>query len=134
LFIPFFLIGVGMLVDLRVLLGGPQALFVAATMIVVACLGKWLPAFLTQKLFRYSTAERNNIFGLSNAQAAATLAAVLVGFDLGLLNEDVLNGTIMMILVTCLISSVVVEKASRQLVAAESEKTQLTLMTEQQLP
>lgn len=122
LFIPFFLISVGMLVDLRVLLRGPEALIVAVTMIVVACIGKWLPAFLTQALFGYSVAERNIIFGLSNAQAAATLAAVLVGFDLGLLNENVLNGTILMILVTCLISFFVVENAGRQLAIADSDK------------
>lgn len=119
LFIPFFLIGVGMLVDLRVLFKGPEALIVAGTMTFIATTAKWLAAFFTQKTFKLSSLDRQMIFGLSNAQAAATLAAVLVGFNLGLLNESVLNGTIVMILVTCLISSFAVERASRQMALQE---------------
>ncbi|MDQ3534391.1 MAG: cation:proton antiporter [Bacteroidota bacterium] len=122
IFIPFFLISVGMLVDLRVIFKGPEALIVAISMIVVAIVGKWLAAFFTQKIFKYTSTERNIIFGLSNAQAAATLAAVLVGFNIGLFNEDVLNGTILMILVTCLVSSFVAENAGRQLAIIESDK------------
>jgi Kef-type K+ transport system membrane component KefB len=120
LFIPFFLIGVGMLVDLRVLFQGPEALFVAATMTIVATVAKWLAAFFTQKSFGMKAVERQMMFGLSNAQAAATLAAVLVGYNLGLLNEQVLNGTIVMILVTCLISSFAVERASRKMALMEA--------------
>jgi Kef-type K+ transport system membrane component KefB len=123
LFIPFFLIGVGMLVDLRVLFKGPEALLVAAAMIAVAVTGKWLAAFITQKVFSFSKVERNLIFGLSNAQAAATLAAVLIGYRIGLLNENVLNGSILMILVTCIISSLVTEKAAVQQAVIESEQT-----------
>jgi Kef-type K+ transport system membrane component KefB len=122
LFIPFFLISVGMLVDLRVLVNGVEAWIVAITMIVIANAGKWLAAFFTQKLFNYSVAERNVIFGLSNARAAATLTAVLIGYDLGILNENVLNGTILMILVTCVVSSLVVEKAGRKLAIIESQQ------------
>ncbi|MDO1448894.1 cation:proton antiporter [Rhodocytophaga aerolata] len=122
LFIPFFLISVGMLVDLRVLVNGLEAWIVAITMIIIANAGKWLAAFFTQKLFNYSVAERNVIFGLSNARAAATLTAVLIGYDLGILNENVLNGTILMILVTCVVSSLVVEKAGRKLAIIESQQ------------
>lgn len=122
LFIPFFLIGVGMLVDMRVLFKGTEAVIVAATMTIVALIGKFAPAWLTQKIFGYTSAERGIIFGLSNSQAAATLAAVLVGYNLGILNENVLNGTILMILVTCLISSFATEKAGRELAIAESAK------------
>jgi len=122
LFIPFFLIGVGMLVDMRVLFNGTEAIVVAATMTIVAIIGKWTPARLTRKIFGYTPAEGGIIFGLSNSQAAATLAAVLVGYNLGILNENVLNGTILMILVTCLVSSFATEKAGRDLAIAESEK------------
>ena len=111
LFIPFFLIYVGMLVDFRVLLRGPEALVVAATMTLTATGTKWLAAFLTQKILGYSSPQRNLIFGLSNAQAANTLAAVLVGYQLGILNENVLNGTIIMIFVTCVTSALVVDRA-----------------------
>ncbi len=122
LFIPFFLISVGMLVNIRVIFEGPQALLVAATMIAVAIVSKWLAAFLTQKTFKYTAVERNLIFGLSNSQAAATLAAVLIGYNLKLLDENVLNGTILMILVTCLVSSLVTQQAGKKQAVIESEK------------
>jgi Kef-type K+ transport system membrane component KefB len=122
IFIPFFLIGVGMLVDLRVLFKGTEALIVAVSMTLIATAGKWSSAWITGKLFGYSKTERTLMFGLSNAQAAATLAAVMVGFRLGLLNENVLNGTILMILVTCLLSSYYAEKAGRVIAIRENDK------------
>lgn len=122
LFIPFFLISVGMLVDLRVLFRGPEALIVAAAMIVVAIIAKWAAAFITQKSFGFTKTERQLMFGLSSAQAAATLAAVLIGYRIELLNENVLNGTILMILVTCIISSLVTEKAAVKQAIADDEQ------------
>ncbi len=121
LFIPFFLLSVGMLVDVEVLTRGPQALIVAATMLVIALLAKFLAALAAQKIFGFSAIERQVIFGLSSAQAAATLAAVLVGYQLEILNDDVLNGTIVMILGTCLASSLVVEKSGRELAILEAD-------------
>ena len=115
IFVPFFLVGVGLLVDVRVFFEGGQALVVAAVMTAVALASKWSAAWCTQQLFGYSATERNLIFGLSNAQAAATLAAVLVGYRLELLDENVLNGTIVMILITCLVSSLVTDVAARRL-------------------
>lgn len=115
LFIPFFLIGVGMLVDLSVLMRGPEALMVAGTLTIVAELGKWLAAASTQLLFRYSVSQRDLIFGLSSAHAAATLAVILIGYDLKILDENVLNGTIILILVTCLVASFATERAGRRL-------------------
>jgi len=116
IFIPYFLIYVGMLVDLRVLFSGSGALIVAIHMTVVATATKWLAAFGAQKCFGYTSAQRGVIFGLSNAQAANTLAAIMVGYQLGLLNENVLNGTIIMILVTCIHSALAVEKAGVKMV------------------
>ena len=120
LFIPYFLIGVGMIIDVRTLVSGGEALKVAVVMTVVATLSKWLVAFLTQKIYGMSGNERKMIFGLSNAQAAATLAAVLVGHEIimengeRLLNDDVLNGTVVMILITCIISTIETERAARK--------------------
>lgn len=119
IFIPFFLIGIGMMIDLRVFFTGGDALLVAVTMSVVATFTKWLAAWLTEKSCRLTKHEGNLIFGLSNAQAAATLAAVMIGYNLGLLNLNVLNGTIVMILVTCTISSIVTEKAARAIALAD---------------
>lgn len=131
LFIPFFLIGVGMLVDFSVLFKGLGALKVASVMIVMAVVGKYIAAWFTQKSFKLSADERQMIFGLSNARVGATLAVVLVGYNvilgetpagdpIRLLNEDVLNGTIIMILVTCTISSLTVEKASKKIALQEN--------------
>ncbi len=125
LFIPYFLIGVGMIIDVRTLFTGGEALKVAVVMTVVATFSKWLAAWLTQKSFRMKPEERSIMFGLSNAQAAATLAAVLIGNQLEmspgvpLLNDDVLNGTVVMILFTCIISSVVTERAARKIAVSE---------------
>lgn len=127
LFIPYFLIGVGMLINVRVLFGHIDSLKVASVMIVVALIGKWIASWCTQKIFRMRAVERRLMFGLSNAQAAATLAAVLVGYNIilpngeRLLNEDVLNGTILLILVTCIVSSFITENAARCMVAEEHE-------------
>jgi Kef-type K+ transport system membrane component KefB len=116
IFIPFFLIGVGMMIDISVLFKGGNSLVVAAVMIVAALTGKWLASFLVSKTYRMSSGERNLMFGLSTSQAAATLAAAIVGNKYGLLNEDVLNGTILLILVTCIVSSIVADRASRKLI------------------
>jgi len=116
LFIPFFLISVGMLVDTSVILKGPEALIIAGTLSVVALSGKWMAAFLTRLVFRYSKLQMNLIFGLSSAHAAATLAVIMVGYRAGILDENILNGTIILILVTCIVASFVTEKTSRQLV------------------
>jgi Kef-type K+ transport system membrane component KefB len=129
-FIPFFLISVGMLVDVSVLFKGWGAIQVAAVMILIAVISKFLAALFTQKSFKLSKEERQLIFGLSNARVGATLAIVLVGYNIilaetasgepiRLLSEDVLNGTILMILVTCTFSSFTVEKASQKLALKE---------------
>jgi len=138
LFIPFFLIGVGMLVDVSVLVKGFGALKVAAVIVVVALITKYLAAQITRKAFHLTKDEGRIIFGLSASHAAATLAIILVGYNIitgetsngdpiRLLNEDVLNGTILLILISCAVSSFVTERASRNLsLIAESTKTEET--------
>lgn len=116
LFIPFFLISVGMMVNLSILLQGFNTIIVALTLSVVAIVGKWLAAFVTQKTFRFSKAQRNVILGLSSSHAAATLAIILAGFQAGIINETILNGTIILILITCIFSSFVTQKAASKLV------------------
>ena len=127
LFIPYFLIGVGMLIDIKILFGHGDALKVAVVMTTVALASKWIASWLTQKIYKMKAIERELMFGLSNAQAAATLAAVLVGDNIilpsgeRLLNEDVLNGTIVLILFTCIISSFATERAARKLAMNEAQ-------------
>ena len=130
-FIPFFLIGVGMLVDYRAFFTDFETIKVAAVMTIVATSAKYIAAWLTQKTFNYSIDERRIIFGLSNAQAAATLAAILVAYNviigetengepIRLLNESILNGTIIMILITCTIASFAAQKGGKNISLAES--------------
>jgi Kef-type K+ transport system membrane component KefB len=119
LFIPFFLIRVGMIVDLKILFGTHAALKVAATILTVAYVTKWLAAYITQQIFGYSTTERNIIFGLGSSHAAATLAIILIGFELKLFDESVMNGTILMILVTCIASTFITERAAKKLAIHE---------------
>ena len=127
LFIPYFLIGVGMLIDIKILFGHGDALKVAVVMTTVALASKWIASWLTQKIYKMKAIERELMLGLSNAQAAATLAAVLVGYNIilpngeRLLNEDVLNGTIVLILFTCIISSFATERAARKLAMHEAQ-------------
>ena len=116
LFIPFFLISVGMLVDIRVLMNGPMAITIAITLTVVALAGKWVAALVTQLVFRYSAAQRQLIFGLSSSHAAATIAVILVGYQTRILDLNILNGTILLILVTCIVASMVTEKAAKRIV------------------
>lgn len=120
LFIPFFLISVGMMVNLSILLQGFNTIIVALTLSVVAIVGKWLAAFVTQKTFRFSKAQRNVILGLSSSHAAATLAIILAGFQAGIIDETILNGTIILILITCIFSSFVTQKAASKLVKEDN--------------
>lgn len=123
LFIPFFLISVGMLVDVSVILKGPWALIIAGTLSVVAIAGKWLAALFTQFSFKYSVSQRNLIFGLSGSHAAATLAVILVGYNAKILDENILNGTIILILITCVVASFVTEKAAKIIIVESDEET-----------
>lgn len=130
IFIPFFLIGVGMLINYRVFFTSFETIKVGVVMIIIATAAKYAAAWLTQKTFRMSVDQRRVIFGLSNAQAAATLAAVMVGYNvilghtpeeepIRLLNESVLNGTILMILVTCTMASFSAQRGAHNLAVAQ---------------
>ncbi len=124
IFIPYFLIGVGMLINVRVIFAGWNTLYVAIMMSVVATVCKWLAAWATQLTYHMSNLDRKMIFGLSNAQAAATLAAVMIGFNIGMFDESILNGTIVMILVTCTISSIVTERAAAKMKMEQLENAE----------
>src|SRR5690554_1007830 len=116
LFIPFFLISVGMIVDLSVIMSGPMALIIAGALTVVAIFGKWAAAFLTQMIFGFTKGERKLIFGLSSAHAAATLAVILVGYNAGILDANILNGTVLLILITCIVASFATESAAKMII------------------
>lgn len=120
LFIPFFLLKVGMLVDPGIFRRGGDVWRVALFMCATVAATKWLAAVAAAKLLHLSRDEGRLVFGLSVNQAAATLAAVLVGCEIGLFDDAVLNGTIMMILATCILGPWVTERSGRRV--AESER------------
>ena len=121
LFIPFFLISVGMLINIKGFGSGFTPWVVAIVMILTATLCKFLPAVIVRYAFHYTKDEGWLIFGLSNAQAAATLAAVMVGHQKGLLNDDVLNGTILMIVATVFVSTYVTDRVGRRIAVTMKE-------------
>lgn len=115
LFIPFFLISVGMLVDPAALAGDLRGWGVMITMVVMVIATKYAAAGLSGRLFGYNADERKVMFGLSVVQAAATLAAVVVGYELQILDQRVLNGAIVMIMVTCPLGAWMVNRHGRLL-------------------
>src|SRR5690606_38116293 len=134
IFIPFFLISVGMLIDFKVFISSWETIAVAGVMMAASFAGKYLAAVAAQKTFRLSKEEGKLIFGLSSASAAATLAAVMVGYNIiiseteagepiRLLNEHVLNGSILLILVSCTISSFISMSSAEKIAQSENEDT-----------
>ncbi|MEI7488662.1 MAG: cation:proton antiporter [Chryseobacterium sp.] len=134
IFIPFFLISVGTLIDFKVFFESLETLEVAGIMLIASIGGKYLAAVATQKTFRLSKDEGKLIFGLSSASAAATLASVMVGYNIiisetetgepiRLLNEHVLNGSILLILISCTISSFISMASAQKIAENDNEDT-----------
>jgi len=121
-FIPIFLISVGLMVDFSVFANGFGAMIFGLTLVVVALVSKFGAAWVMQLLYKYTNTERQVMFGLSVSHAAAIIAVVIVGYDLKLIGLDVLNGAIMIILVSCFIGSFITERYGRRLAIAETKK------------
>lgn len=103
LFIPYFLIGVGMIINIRVVTN-PDTLLVTGIMLAVALLGKWLPAWIAGRISGFQSGGTGLLFGLSTAHTAVALAVVTIGYNLGMLDVVVLNATVLVILCTCAIA------------------------------
>ena len=101
-----------MIVDIRVLLTGPAAWIVAGALTLTALFSKWINCFFTQKILKFRP-SKTIIFGLSSAHAASYSAIILVGFQEGILDENILNGTIILILITCIVASFAAECCRR---------------------
>jgi len=115
LFIPFFLLYIGMIVDVEVLLKSPASWIIMATMLATNVVTKFISSSITRKIFKFTKAEGMVIFGLTTTEAAATLAATLVGYRLGIIGDEILNGVILMILVTCIIGPWIVERFGKKI-------------------
>lgn len=122
IFIPYFLIGVGMLININVIFKSWNVGWVALNMVVVAMIGKWLSAFIGARIFGFGTTDRRIMFGLTSGKAAATIAAAMIGYQHGLLSEDMLNGSVLMILVCCVVASISTQAAAKKLRIEITEK------------
>lgn len=126
LFIPYFLIGVGMLINMRILFSGWHTALIVFCLVFFGTLGKAIAAYITSFLNRMPVVHGHMMFGLTAAHAAGSIAIVMVGIKLKLdgggflMDDDMLNGVVMMILFTCIIGSLVTEQASRSIVLNEN--------------
>ncbi|MBE6305886.1 MAG: cation:proton antiporter [Bacteroidales bacterium] len=114
LFIPYFLIGVGMMIDIRVVASIPT-LKMAAIMLAVALITKWLAAVITARLCGMSRDDSRLMFGLTSAHTAVALAVASIGYGFGLLDATMLNGTVLMILITCAIAPIATSGAAARI-------------------
>ena len=119
IFIPYFLIGVGMLINVRTLFQGGDVVWIVLLIAFFGTFGKAVAAFLSSLLFRLPESDAKMMFGLTSAHAAGAIAMVMVGMRLDLMNNDMLNGVVLMILVTCIISTIVTERTSQHIVLTE---------------
>lgn len=122
IFVPLFLLGVGMMIDVRLLFVGWGTALMALAMIVTKLASKWLAAWAAQRSFRLSGWDRELMFGLTHATAAGTLAIVTIGYSVGLFDTTILNATVVMILVLCTTASFVTEHAAKQLALLEEAR------------
>ena len=131
LFIPYFLIGVGMLINVRLLVQGTHILWVVFCLVLFGTLGKAIAAYLAAGVFRMPRLAGHMMFGLTSAHAAGAIAMVMVGRRLEispgvyLFGDEVLNGIVIMILFTCVISTVVTEWAAQRLRLKEKKEPEL---------
>lgn len=110
LFVPFFLISVGMLIDPLILIREPRSLLIAAVMIVAELISKFIAAWGTGKWLGYKFESVMVMFGLTIAQAASTLAAATVAYEIELIDRTTVNGIVALILFTCIVSPLVTER------------------------
>lgn len=129
LFIPFFLLSVGMLVDINAFFQGGQQLKLAAWLVGLALVTKYLSSWITGKIYSYDNNQVMSMFGLSLGQAAAALAIVLIGFDAGLFDHDMINAVVMMILIIGIISPQMVSHYGKKLALTDQVACEMTEAT-----
>lgn len=122
IFVPLFLIGVGMMIDMTLLWSGWTTLIIAVVMVATKLVSKWLASLAAQKSFGLQPVERQLIFGLTHATAAGTLAIVTIGYEIGIFNAEILNASVVMILALCSSSSFITEYAAKRLALQEEAR------------
>lgn len=115
IFIPYFLIGVGMLINVGVLFSGWGVLFCASVMAGISLASKWGAVAITRLAYRLDFNEGMMMLGLSSGKAAATIAATMIGYQYGLLSETLMNGAVVMILICCIVATVTTDISAKRI-------------------
>ncbi len=121
LFIPFFLISIGILANFKVYIDDPSEIGLVLLLIATALAGKYLAAGISKIVLRLSVPEGNLIFGLSVSRAASAIAIILIGFNLGIVSESILNSTVILILVTSILSSYITQESGKKILLKEND-------------
>lgn len=127
LFIPYFLIGVGMLINVRLLFEGSTIIIAMLVIAGFGTLGKAIAAYTAASMFRLPKSSGNMMFGLTSAHAAGAIAMLMIGMRVELepgkplVTDDMLNSVVLMILVTCIISTMMTERAAQQITLRDRE-------------
>ena len=121
IFIPYFLIGVGMLINVGTVLEGGEVVWIVLLIAFIGTFGKAVAAYASSLLFRLSQRDGNMMFGLTSAHAAGAIAMVMVGMRLQLVNDNMLNGVVLMILVTCIVSTIVTERTAQAIILHDKQ-------------
>jgi len=124
LFIPAFLVSVGLMFD-PIVMFRPSTIILALWLSAALVVGKALAAWLTGGIFRLSRAESGLLFSVSVAQAAATLAATVIGLELGLYGDEVVNAVMVVIAVSLFITSLGTPKFAERIEQPAEEKRRL---------
>jgi len=133
LFIPIFLISIGILANFRIYLDQPRLVIILFVLTITALAGKYLAALLSRIVLRTSGAETNLIFGLSVGRAASAIAIILIGFNMGLISSDILNITVILILFTSITSSYITQRSGRKILIRSNETLIKTVSSKQKL-
>jgi len=116
LFIPFFFVSMGLLLDIPVFIETIRFNFAfPLAMIAGLFVSKFLATLVAKVLYRYSWDETLTMWSLSLPQVAATLAAALAGVQAGLIPQEVFNTVIVLMLVTSLLGPLLTERFGRKL-------------------
>ena len=116
LFIPFFFIAMGLLINVPVFIRVLLTDTTTVAAVVAGLIGsKFIAAWCIKQLYSYSWVETFTMWSLSLPQVAATLAAGLVGYQVGLLSEAVFNSIIVLMLVTSTLGPVLTHRYARHL-------------------
>jgi len=126
-FIPVFILYSGLITDPLTFLKSPQTIIVAIGVTIVAYVSKFIAAWITARIYKYTKSEFWTVYGLSHAQAAVTIPTLVIGLETGLFDSTLFNAAILMILLTSITSPLLVQRFAPDLKTAEADEDVLPL-------